>query len=101
MFALASSSRPNCAFGATKKNSPQLTAQLEVILGAIDVLALEAPVDAIYGVIRASLERSGQPIGANDLLIAAHARTLGHTLVTDNKREFTRIDDLRVENWLR
>jgi tRNA(fMet)-specific endonuclease VapC len=88
-------------FGATKKNSPQLTAQLEVILGAIDVLALEAPVDAIYGVIRASLERSGQPIGANDLLIAAHARTLGHTLVTDNKREFTRIDDLRVENWLR
>jgi hypothetical protein len=51
-------------------------------------------------VIRASLERTGQPIGANDLLIAAHALTLGHAVVTDNEREFLRIDDLRVENWL-
>ena len=57
--------------------------------------------DAVYGVIRASLERTGQPIGANDLLIAAHALTLGHAVVTDNEREFLRIDDLRVENWLR
>ena len=40
-------------------------------------------------------------IGANDLLIAAHALTLGHAVVTDNEREFLRIDDLRVENWLR
>src|SRR6478736_6488296 len=58
-------------FGATRKNSSRLTAQLEAVLGTIDVLALEAPVDAVYGVIRASLERTGQPIGANDLLIAA------------------------------
>ena len=88
-------------FGATRKNSSRLTAQLEAVLGTIDVLALEAPVDAVYGVIRASLERTGQPIGANDLLIAAHAMTLGHAVVTDNEREFLRIDDLRVENWLR
>jgi tRNA(fMet)-specific endonuclease VapC len=88
-------------FGATRKNSSPLTAQLEAVLGAIDVLALEAPVDAVYGVIRASLERTGQPIGANDLLIAAHALILGHAVVTDNEREFLRIDDLRVENWLR
>jgi antitoxin VapB len=40
-------------------------------------------------------------IGANDLLIAAHALTLGHAVVTDNEREFLRIDDLRVEKWLR
>lgn len=84
-----------------RKNSSRLTAQLEAVLGTIDVLALEAPVDAVYGVIRASLERTGQPIGANDLLIAAHAMTLGHAVVTDNEREFLRIDDLRVENWLR
>ena len=63
-------------------------------------LALEAPVDAVYGVIRAGLERIGQPIGANDLLIAAHARALDLTLVTDNEREFSRIENLRVENWL-
>jgi hypothetical protein len=50
---------------------------------------------------KASLERTGKPIGANDLLIAAQALTLGHAVVTDNEREFLRIDDLRVENWLR
>jgi tRNA(fMet)-specific endonuclease VapC len=88
-------------YGAIKKNSSRLTAQLEAVLGAIEVLALEAPVDAVYGVIRASLERTGQPIGANDLLIAAHALALGLTVVTDNEREFSRINGLRVENWLR
>jgi tRNA(fMet)-specific endonuclease VapC len=88
-------------YGATKRNSSRLTAQLESVLGALEVLALEAPVDTVYGEIRAGLERTGQPIGANDLLIAAHALALGLTVVTDNEREFSRIDDLRVENWLR
>jgi tRNA(fMet)-specific endonuclease VapC len=88
-------------YGATKKNSSRLTAQLEAVLGAIDVLALESPVDTVYGELRARLERSGQSIGANDLLIAAHALALGHTVVTDNEREFSRIEDLRVGNWLR
>jgi tRNA(fMet)-specific endonuclease VapC len=87
--------------GAAKRKSPRLTAQLEAVLSALDVLALETPVDTVYGVIRASLERTGRPIGANDLLIAAHALALGHTVVTDNGREFLRIDDLHVENWLR
>lgn len=88
-------------YGATKKNSPRLTAQLEAVLGAIEVLALEAPVDVAYGVLRAILEKKGQPIGGNDLLIAAHAVTLDLTVVTDNDREFLRIADLRIENWLR
>ena len=88
-------------YGATKRNSLRLTSQLEAVLGALEVLLLEAPVDAVYGVIRAGLERSGQPIGANDLLIAAHALALDLTLVTDNGREFSRIGGLRVENWLR
>jgi tRNA(fMet)-specific endonuclease VapC len=88
-------------YGATKRNSSRLTAQLESVLGALEVLALEAPVDTVYGEIRAGLERTGQPIGANDLLIAAHALALGLTVVTDNEREFSRIDDLRVENRLR
>jgi len=88
-------------FGATKKKSPALTAQLDMVLGAIDVIALEAPVDAVYGSIRAELERIGQPIGGNDLLIAAQALALDLTLVTDNEREFSRIKHLRVENWIR
>jgi tRNA(fMet)-specific endonuclease VapC len=51
--------------------------------------------------LRARLEAAGTPIGANDLLIAAHALALGCTLVTDNAREFSRIKSLTVENWLR
>jgi tRNA(fMet)-specific endonuclease VapC len=88
-------------FGALKKNSLRLTAQLEAILNAIEVLPLGPPVDVVYGELRAALERGGQPIGANDLLIAAHALSLGYTVVTDNKREFSRIENLGVENWLR
>jgi tRNA(fMet)-specific endonuclease VapC len=88
-------------YGAAKRNSSRLTAQLEAVLGALEVIALEAPADAMYGLIRANLERTGQPIGANDLLIAAHVLALDLTVVTDNEREFSRVDDLRVENWLR
>jgi len=54
-----------------------------------------------YGELRTTLERGGPPIGANDMLIAAHAMGLGYTVVTDNEREFSRIEDLGVENWLR
>ena len=88
-------------YGATKKGSPRLSAQLEAVLGALDVLPFEVPADAAYGRLRARLERAGQPIGANDLLIAAHAVALGHALITANQREFARIKDLPCENWLR
>jgi len=88
-------------YGAARRNSPRLTAQVEAILSRLDVLPFEAPADVTYGALRATLERAGTPVGANDLLIAAQALTLGHTLVTDNEREFSRIDGLRRENWLR
>jgi tRNA(fMet)-specific endonuclease VapC len=88
-------------YGAAKKSSSRLKTQLETVLSAVDVLAFEAPADRLYGELRARLERAGQTIGANDLLIAAHALTLGHTVVTDNEREFSRVKNLRIENWLR
>jgi tRNA(fMet)-specific endonuclease VapC len=88
-------------YGAMKRGSARLLAQLEAVLGAFDVVSFEAPADAIYGTIRANLERAGQPIGGNDLLIAAQAIALNCTVVTDNQREFGRITELRVENWLR
>jgi tRNA(fMet)-specific endonuclease VapC len=88
-------------YGAARRASPRLTAQLEAVLGALDVLALEPPVDIVYGELRAALERAGQPIGANDLLIAAHALALNHALVTDNEREFSRVEKLPIDNWLR
>jgi tRNA(fMet)-specific endonuclease VapC len=87
--------------GAAKKGSQRLTAQLEAVLGALEVLPFESPADATYGRLRAQLESAGTPIGGNDLLIAAHATALGYTVVTDNAREFGRIQGLRCENWRR
>jgi len=87
-------------YGAAKKGSPRLTAQVEAVLGAIEVLPFEEPADAVYGLLRARLEQKGLPMGGNDLLIAAHAVSLGFTLVTGNEREFARVDDLHCENWL-
>ncbi len=52
-----------------------------------------------YGSIRAALEKVGQPIGINDLHIAAHARSMGLTLVTNNLREFEKVPGLLLENW--
>ncbi len=88
-------------YGAVKKASPRLSTQLEAILNLIEVLPFETPADTAYGLLRTRLEQSGQPIGSNDLLIAAHALALGYILVTDNEREFSRIADLSRENWLR
>ena len=87
-------------YGCAKKGSPKLHTKVDGILETIPVLPLDIPADAEYGGIRAELEAAGQPIGMNDLLIAAHAHALGLTLVTDKTREFSRISGLNVENWL-
>jgi tRNA(fMet)-specific endonuclease VapC len=87
-------------YGAAKKGSQRLSAQLGAVLNALEVLPFESPADATYGRLRAQLESAGTPIGANDLLIAAHAAALGCTVVTDNVGEFGRVQDLRYENWL-
>lgn len=87
-------------YGCAKKGSAKLLTRVESLLDVIPVLPLDLPADAEYGGIRAELEAAGKPIGANDLLIAAHASALGMTLVTANTREFERISGLAVENWL-
>lgn len=87
-------------YGCAKKGSTRLLAAVEHLLDTIPVLPLEVPADAEYGGIRAELEAAGRPIGANDLLIAAHAYTLKATLVTANTGEFSRIRGLQLENWL-
>lgn len=70
-------------------------------MGAIEIAPLDTPVERVYGDLRAKLERTGRPIGGNDLFIAARSVALGLILVTDNERDFSRIDELRCENWLR
>jgi tRNA(fMet)-specific endonuclease VapC len=87
-------------YGAARKGSARLSAQVATILSALEVVPFEAPADAVYGEIRTYLERTGRTIGGNDLLIAAHAVALGVTLVTDNEGEFSRIEGLAVVNWL-
>lgn len=86
-------------FGARKSGSTQLAARVEQLLSYISVHALDPWVDQTYAQLRWSLEQQGQPIGPNDLLIAADALTHRRTLVTDNMREFARIPELAIENW--
>jgi tRNA(fMet)-specific endonuclease VapC len=84
-----------------KRGSRKLATRVAEALGVLEVLPFQPPVDAVYGAIRANLEKMGRPIAANDLLIAAHTISLGYTLVTGNERDFSRIGDLSTENWLR
>ncbi len=87
-------------FGAEKSGSLRLRQQLDKILELINVLPLESTVEVRYAEVRTYLEREGKPIGANDLLIAAHGLALNLTIVTANVREFSRVPNLIVENWL-
>lgn len=88
-------------YGAIKKRSPVLSARIESLFDILEILPYGPPADEAYGLIRTRLEAIGRPIGANDMFIAAHAMALGYTVVTDNEREFGRIEGLSYENWLR
>lgn len=87
-------------FGAVRVRSERLHRQIDFVLQFVEILAFDLTVASSYADMRTQLERAGTPIGANDLLIAAHALALHLPLVTDNVREFSRVPNLRVENWL-
>ncbi|NLV97624.1 MAG: type II toxin-antitoxin system VapC family toxin [Desulfovibrionales bacterium] len=74
--------------------------QVADFLSRLEILSYSSKAAAHYGDIRAVLERKGQPIGVNDLHIAAHARSEGLVLVSNNLGEFERVDGLRLENWI-
>jgi tRNA(fMet)-specific endonuclease VapC len=87
--------------GAEK--SAKVAQNLEVVeefASLVQVLAYDAKASQHYGAIRSQLEKAGQPIGVNDLHIAAHARSEGLVVVTNNTSEFSRIPGLMVENWV-
>ena len=86
-------------YGAQRKGSAPLTQRVEQLLQALTVLPLDTPANEHYADIRATLERSGTPIGSHDLFIAAHARSRGMTLLTRYLREFQRVPGLTVEAW--
>ena len=87
-------------YGCAKSGSQRLLKAIEDLLDEINVLPFDVPADAEYGAIRSQLEAAGKPIGANDLLIAAHACAAGATIVTANAAEFKRVRGLKVENWI-
>lgn len=89
-------------FGAKVSPRPQRDAgALKDFLGAATVLDFPEAAADHYADIRAALQARGRPIGANDLFLAAHARCLGLTLVTNNTREFARVPGLALDNWTR
>jgi tRNA(fMet)-specific endonuclease VapC len=88
-------------FGIAKRSSKMLARRLEALIVEIPIFPFLAPADKTYAELRAKLEMQGTPVGANDMLIAAHALALDATLVTGNAREFSRIEGLKLENWLR
>ena len=77
----------------------QARRQLAELAGLLPVLALPSRAGEFYGSIRAALGARGDMIGNNDLWIAAHAKAAGLILVTNNEREFRRIDGLEIQNW--
>jgi tRNA(fMet)-specific endonuclease VapC len=87
--------------GAEKSAKPEHNLrQVEDFVSRLDVLEYGSKAAAHYGDIRADLEHKGTPIGVNDLHIAGHARSEGLTLVTNNFREFERVEALRLDNWV-
>ncbi len=88
-------------YGAAKKQSSKLSFNVEQVLTSLPILPLEETIALDYAKIRVNLESRGLPIGHHDLLIAAHALSLGLIVVTANEREFSRIENLTVENWIK
>ncbi|HUY80867.1 MAG TPA: type II toxin-antitoxin system VapC family toxin [Acidobacteriaceae bacterium] len=86
-------------YGVAKKSSVVLAARVEELLAVIEIMPFTADAYRHYGNLRVELERKGTPIGANDMLIAAHALATNSVLVTGNQREFARIRGLKLENW--
>lgn len=87
-------------YGAHKKSSDKTSADVRGVLANVEILPLGLDVIEHYARIRVELERAGTIIGANDLLIAAHALVADLILVTHNLREFSRVRGLKYEDWL-
>jgi tRNA(fMet)-specific endonuclease VapC len=93
--------RAELEYGAAKSAQPRRNREaLEEFVSPLDLDPFDRDAAEAYGRIRAALDRKGLPIGAMDMLIAAHALSLGANLVTNNETEFRRVSGLRVENWI-
>lgn len=88
-------------YGITKSSKPNLNQEIiDDFVSYLEILPWDMDIVKIYGEIRTELERKGTPIGAMDLMIASHCLSLDCILVTNNIREFQRISNLMVVNWV-
>ena len=87
------------AYGVAKSGSLKNRKALEMFLAPLQILPFDSQCLWFYADLRASLEKQGQSIGPMDTLIAAHALSIGGTLVTNNVKEFVRVPKLKLENW--
>ena len=88
------------AYGVATSGSERNRQALEMFLAPLEILSFDEAALWVYGSLRAELERKGTPIGAHDMMIAAHALSQQSTLVTNNTREFARVPGLALENWV-
>ncbi|MDQ6433655.1 type II toxin-antitoxin system VapC family toxin [Mesorhizobium sp. LHD-90] len=86
-------------YGYTKISSKRLKAAYEIFFENIAIESWETPFDYVYADMRSALEEKGRPIGAMDMLIAAHALATDATVVTANVRHFSQVPNLKIENW--
>ena len=86
--------------GKRRTDRADYVARFYRFINGMAVVDLDAAASLEYADIRVFLESTGQPIGPNDLWIAAHARSMNIPLVTNNTREFSRVPDLTIENWI-
>ncbi|MEA3384267.1 MAG: PIN domain-containing protein [Campylobacterota bacterium] len=87
-------------FGAKKKKSQNLSKLIDTFIGNFTIYDFDKKASIEYATIRDTLESTGKVIGVNDMLIAAHSKSLGAIMVTNNTREFLRVDGLGVEDWV-
>lgn len=99
--ALSSITLAELNYGIMKSSDPTKNQEaLSKFLTPLEILDFDYLATLEYGIIRAYLEKKGTPIGPLDTLIAAHAKSQNLTLVTNNEKEFERIPDLKIENWV-
>ena len=88
------------AFGVAKSDSARNRQALEMFLAPLIILPFDTAAVWVYGDLRADLERRGTPIGSLDTMIAAHALSQQALLISNNTREFSKVPDLQLDNWV-
>ena len=86
-------------YGLARNPALRIAEMIEEFLAGMTILTLDSDAASAYAQVRSHLEAKGQPIGPLDLMIGAHALSIGATLVTNNAKEFRRVPGLRVEDW--